>query len=288
LHEEIVAKYWDTKAFEYSKESLAWAYFELNDFEKTLTETDKLIKDRRIDKAIRDNLIQVKAHSLFNLRRYNEALTAYTEWLGKNTTAPDRLYIQYLQGLCYYRLKAFKNALDTWERVIATPTKDAFGKSALLKVADTLFQGGRFQMARERYRLFATRYPNDPEVADAQLRIAQTFYNDGRDEEAIAAYQYFLAKFPNHPRASDAYAGIENTAFRNTKKIGSDASLQGFLAKYPKSKFADQIQYQIAERAYKLKDFDTAVREFNKLILNYPGSEAIPTLCFISGTATTP
>ncbi len=283
LHEKIVAKYWDTTAYAYSKESLVWALFEMNQFTEALQEAEKVIKDRRLSKSIRSNMILVKGHCLFNRKQYKKALIAYKLWLEQNPKAPERINVQYLMGLAYYRLKAFKSALQIWEKVIAQPKGNKFSRDALLKVADTMFRGGDYQRARARYKLFIQRYPKHTSVPMAHLRVAQTYYNQGSDQKAIMAYQQFIQRFPNHESAALAQDGIENTAFRQMKKNPGLTNLRNFLARYSKSKFANQVQYQVAETFYKRKEYGTAIREFNKLILNYPGSEAIPNSMFYLG-----
>ncbi|MCK5242609.1 tetratricopeptide repeat protein, partial [bacterium] len=274
LNEKIITKYWDTKAYAYAKEALVWAYFEQDQFSLALKEAEKVIKDRRISKTIRADIALVKGHCLFNLKRYKPALENYSGWLKKNPRSPERVNIQYLMGLAYYRLKYYKSAMKIWEKVIAHPARNEFNRTALLKVADTLFRGRDNPRARARYQLYIQRYPKGSEVPLAYLRIAQTYYNQGFDEKAINAYRVFIRRFPNHASCETAQDGVETTAFRRVKKNPVMKNLRNYLAHYPKSKFANQIQYQIADKYYKSKNYPIAIRELNRLILNYPGSEA--------------
>jgi TolA-binding protein len=283
VFQEVTIKYWDTPAYTYSKESLVWALFEQNDYALVLQEAEKIIKDRQIDPSVRNGIVLLKGHALFNMKRYKDALECYNEWLLKNPNEPSRIYIQYLMGLGFYRLKFYKNALDIWEKVIASPARNEYSMNALLKVSDAFFRGGDFPRARSHYQLFINRYPADAGVSLAHLRIAQSLYNEGNDNAAIAGYKYFLAHYPQDENASAAREGIETTAFRLVKKQPQMGNLQAFLVSYPKSKFADQIQYQVADMLYKQKSYAEAIPQFNKLILNYPGSEAAANSMFYLG-----
>jgi TolA-binding protein len=283
IFQEVTIKYWDTPAYTYAKESLVWALFEQNDYALVLQESEKIIKDRQIDPSVRNGIVLLKGHALFNLKRYQEALECYNEWLLKNPKEPSRLYIQYLMGLGFYRLKFYKNALDIWEKVIASPERNEYSRNALLKVSDAFFRGGDYPRARSHYQLFIQRYAGDASVPLAQLRIAQSLYNEGNDNGAIAGYKYFLQHFPQDENAVAAREGIETTAFRLVKKQPQLQNLQAFLVSYPKSKFSDQIQYQVADMYYKQKAYAEAIPQFNKLILNYPGSEATANSMFYLG-----
>jgi TolA-binding protein len=283
IFQELTIKYWDTPAYTYAKESLVWALFEQNDYALVLQEAEKIIKDRQIDPAVRNSIVLLKGHALFNLKRYKDALECYNEWLQKNPKEPSRLYIQYLMGLGFYRLKFYKNAMDIWEKVIAQPVRNEYSRNALLKVSDAFFRGGDYPRARSHYQLFIQRYAGDTSVPLANLRISQSLYNEGNDNAAIASYKYFLQHFPQDENATAAREGIETTAFRLVKKQPQMQNLQAFLTSYPKSKFADQIQYQVADILYKQKSYAEAIPQFNKLILNYPGSEATANSMFYLG-----
>lgn len=283
LYEKISTKYWDTTAMAYAKESLVWSLFSEERYDDALAEAGKVIRDRRIDKSVRESIELVKGHCLFNLKNYKAALGIYQRWLRKNPRNKTRLQVQYLMGLAYYRMKYYKNALTIWGKIIDRPQRNEYTLEALLKVADALFRGGDYSRAIHYYRLFITRYPKNSSVALAHLRIAQSYYNLQEDQKAIAEYNYFIKAFPNDESLDTAKEGIENTIFRSVKKHPGVAAQRRFLARYPKSKFSDQVQYQLAESFYKAKKFAEAIPEFNRLILNYPGSEAVANAMFYLG-----
>jgi len=285
LFQQLITKYWDTTAYTYAKESLVWGLFEQEEYTQAMQEAERIIKDRQVAPSIRDQMVLVKGHCLFNMKNYKGALEAYNNWLTKHPREPSRIYIQYLMGLGFYRMKFYKNALEVWEKVIAQPSRDEFARNALAQVADALFRGGDFERARDRYLLFLKRYPEDAQAAFAYMRIAQTYFNLGQDAQAIRMYQLFIKKYPQDKGVAAAQDGIETTSFRQLKKNQTLPNLQRFLQYFPKGKFADQVQYQIAETYYKSKDYPNAIQQFNILILNYPGSEAIANSMFFLGNS---
>lgn len=283
LYEKIGTKYWDTTAMAYAKEALVWSLFAQERYQEALKEAERVIKDRRVNKDVRESIKLVKGHCLFNLKQYKEAIGIYQTWLTKNPKSNTRLQVHYLTGLAYYRMKYYKNALEVWEKIIASPQRNEYTMEALLKVADALFRGADYQRAVRHYSMFITRYPKESDVALAHLRIAQSYYNLQMDQKAIAEYKYFIQAYPNHESIETAKEGIENTVFRSVKKNPTIEQQRRFLAQYPKSKFANQVQYQLAETFYKAKNYAKAIPEFNRLILNYPGSEAIANAMFYLG-----
>jgi tol-pal system protein YbgF len=52
-------------------------------------------------------------------------------------------------------------------------------------------------------------------------------------------------------------------------------SFQTFLTDYPASKFADNAQYWLGESYYVTRNFDNAMREFEKLVAEHPDSQKL-------------
>jgi tol-pal system protein YbgF len=52
-------------------------------------------------------------------------------------------------------------------------------------------------------------------------------------------------------------------------------SFRSFLADYPSSKFADNAQYWLGESYYVTRNFDNAMREFDKLVTEHPESQKL-------------
>ena len=49
-----------------------------------------------------------------------------------------------------------------------------------------------------------------------------------------------------------------------------------FLVNYPSGGYADNAQYWLAEASYVTQDFDTAAKEFGKVLSVYPDSSKVP------------
>ena len=52
-------------------------------------------------------------------------------------------------------------------------------------------------------------------------------------------------------------------------------SFQKFLDEYPSGKFADNAQYWLGESYYVTRNFDSAMREFDKLVTTHPDSQKV-------------
>lgn len=52
-------------------------------------------------------------------------------------------------------------------------------------------------------------------------------------------------------------------------------AFQSFLDEYPNGKFADNAQYWLGESYYVTRNFDNAMREFNKLVTEHPDSQKV-------------
>jgi len=53
------------------------------------------------------------------------------------------------------------------------------------------------------------------------------------------------------------------------------AAFRSFLAAYPNGGYSDNAQYWLGEASYVNRDFDTAMREFNRVLERYPASNKV-------------
>jgi len=72
--------------------------------------------------------------------------------------------------------------------------------------------------------------------------------------------------------ARGAYQGALNI-LRKGKYEEATKKFRTFLSKYPNSEYADNAQYWLADANYIQKNYDVALKEFEKLLANFPKSK---------------
>jgi tol-pal system protein YbgF len=95
----------------------------------------------------------------------------------------------------------------------------------------------------------------------------------GRYEEAARGFQTYLAKYPRGPRADNATYWLGEAQFVQQQYEAALKSFQA-VAAFPESRRLPDAMYKVALSQYELKAFRNARATLQKLIAQYPESEA--------------
>jgi tol-pal system protein YbgF len=118
---------------------------------------------------------------------------------------------------------------------------------------------------------------NAPDVvfADESSVYGEAFaaMKAGRYEEAARGFQTYLAKYPRGPRADNATYWLGEAQFVQQQYELALKSFQA-VAAFPESRRLPDAMYKVALSQYELKAFRNARATLQKLIAQYPESEA--------------
>ncbi|MFH1843471.1 MAG: tetratricopeptide repeat protein, partial [bacterium] len=210
----------------------------------------------------------------FNQHEYDEALRQFSSYLAKHPDAPEAAVALANQADCYYRLQYYEQALESWGVLLSRFPDSGSAPTALYRMADTQFGLGQFAAARQSYRRLLSTYPDENRAADAAYGLASCAYNLGEFEAAIAAFDFFIASYPEDERVADASTGIQSCYYRGGK------DMHEYLAQNPDSPLTADIYWNQGQEAFNAGDFTAAARHFEKVTLDYPGSESGPGALF--------
>jgi len=137
------------------------------------------------------------ANSLFNLRRFEEAIPRYQEFL---KACPEDVYGLFYLGLAYAHCGRNQDSLETFGKAIQLDPNlpEVHNNMGIL-----LKREGRLREAEEAYKK-ATRC--NSQYLEAYFNLANLYYETGRYSEAIQGYEQVLKINPNF---SQAQANIE-------------------------------------------------------------------------------
>jgi tol-pal system protein YbgF len=95
----------------------------------------------------------------------------------------------------------------------------------------------------------------------------------GRYEEAARGFQTYLAKYPRGPRADNATYWLGEAQFVQQQYEAALKSFQA-VAAFPESRRLPDAMYKVALSQYELKAFRNSRATLQKLIAQYPESDA--------------
>ena len=163
----------------------------------------------------------------------------------------------------------------------------------------------QYDEARTKYQEIQEKAPDRSYDADIMLRIADTYFGEEKYSEALVEYQSFLNFHPVHRDAPYAQFQIALCSYNEFTTIDRDpamsrAALKEFVAlleKYPGSAYEDQAKTHAAVcrdrlAAYELYvgkfyhkkgSYASAIDRLEKLLVDYPGSNAEKDALFTTG-----
>jgi len=106
-----------------------------------------------------------------------------------------------------------------------------------------------------------------------RFKLADEMFQMGRFEEAAKKYIELVNEEPKHEFADKA---LNNAAvcYENTRRFESALKLyERIFREYPSSKLADSALFRVAVNAENSYDFDRAVESYQRLVKDYPASK---------------
>ncbi len=113
-----------------------------------------------------------QALSLFNERRYREAIQIFQQLIDQNDRHPLADNAQYWIGECYYMLGDYQAAVLAFEKVFLFPQSNK-NDYAQYKLGLSYYRMGNRERAREEFQRLLDNYPDSPLVDKAKEYLAQ-------------------------------------------------------------------------------------------------------------------
>lgn len=192
--------------------------------------------------------------------------------LEKITILDDTLSQQtlYLLADCYLYDGLKNNARMALEKAYKMPYVSEIQEEAMLHYAKLCFElsYSPFNEAIKAFQEFIDKYPNSPRLDDAYSNLSKAFLFSKNYKEAIEALeniQHITPEIEEAYQRSCFYRGLElfNNLDFEQAIIHFDKSLNN--SKYNKI-YAAQAIYWKGEAYYRLKDYQNALKQFNKFL----------------------
>ena len=158
-------------------------------------------------------------HGHIDVDRYARAADAYSYYLTHFPNDKDSVEVHYLLGdIYFFKLKKYEDAGDQYLAVGKTKPVGKLHREALLQAIasyeklrrDHSASGGKKELLPtdkrmgEAIDLYATLFPQDPEIANVLYKNGQLFYDYGEYDEAVKRFGLIVEKYPKKEVAAAA------------------------------------------------------------------------------------
>jgi len=149
-----------------------------------------------------------EAESLYRLKQYAAARSAYDDVISKDAASPMAPEAIYGVGVCDLELKRPEAAIKAFRELLKTWPDHAQAGSATFYLAQTLVETKKYSEAVPLLSTFETKYPKSKLVPDAHYLLGVTRLAAGEREAGVKELQAFIAANPNHQMVPAARRAI--------------------------------------------------------------------------------
>jgi TolA-binding protein len=209
----------------------------------------------------------------FNQKQYDQSLAQMDAFIQESTNTVRVAEAIYDSGLALYNQQYYTEALARWKQVIDGYRFSPFRSLAYLQTGRTQFGLGKFDQAIAAYQALAANYPNSPEAQEAQFQIIQCYYNKGDVRGAFQQFMAFKSAYPVDERikgVAELLLGAYQAQGDNnlhSKELGE------LLRSSPGSGTASAILWERGASLFNKKDYASAQKYFQRIMLSYPNDE---------------
>jgi TolA-binding protein len=145
-----------------------------------------------------------EAESLYRLKQFAAARSAYDDVLSKDAASPLAPEAVYGLALCELELRRPEPAIKAFRDLLTSWPDHSTAASATFYLAQTLADQKRYAEAVPLLTPFATKYPKSKLVPDAQYLLGSTRLAMGERDAGVAELKDFVTAYPGHPQAAAA------------------------------------------------------------------------------------
>jgi len=182
--------------------------------------------------------------------------------------------VNLLIGQCYFHQNRFPEALKKFETLLNNPLAKSLRDACLYWIAEVNFRGNNFSQARSYYEKIVDEFPKSSYVVSAYYSLGWCLFQESKFGEALQYFKILEEQFPREPQTRDVSFKIIECMFNLKDYAALRDKLNSYLKIYAqdKSRLA-YLYFYLAEANYYMENFQEAIDEYDKVLLNTPDTK---------------
>jgi tetratricopeptide (TPR) repeat protein len=237
------------------KQLLGQIYFEKKNYAKALPLLEYYVKNS--SKVSKEDLYEI-SYSYYEAKQLTKAIEGFKQLSNENDSLGQNS--MYLLGDCYLRTNQKANARTAFQYCANNSSNKQQQEISLFNYAKLSYELGYQDVALNEMRRFLDNYPNSQNNAEAREILVALLANTNNFKDALSLYESFdkpTASMQNvYPRI---LYGRAVEYFNDQQLIKADELFTKIL-KLPPSSVTPYANFWKGEIAYRLPDYDAAIR----------------------------
>jgi tetratricopeptide (TPR) repeat protein len=293
----------NTTDFFFIDYNIGYSHFKLKEYEKAGEAFTVFLQKDTIPDAIKYDALIRLGDSYFATTNYKEAISTYKKVTNNYGLGADYAAYQigmshgfideneakiivlkkiinnypvsnlkddalYQLGTTYSKLKDFKNAHFSYDRLLKKHPKSVFLSRTLLRQGLLYFNEGKNKQSLMKYKDVAARFPNSPDALEAVTNARKVYIVEGDLEDYVSWIS--TLKFINSTNSeleNTTFAVAEKKYFESEKWEEIIKSLQKYNKDFPEGMHTIKASYYLAAVFFKATEFKKAI-PYYELIIN--------------------
>ncbi len=193
------------------------------------------IKHLKHDNPKRISALYGLAWSLFEQKKFRQAITAFDNFILESPNAAEKLEASLRKADCYFYLRDFENATKIYASLSEDKKNQKFAEYAAFQLALTYIQRGEINRGIEHLRNFLNKFPGSIYSEVVRFNIAWAYFTNEQYKKAIDEFN-------------------------------------AFISEYPESQLMPRVLLNKGDAFYNLSEFDSAIVYYKNLIEQFPTS----------------
>ncbi|NWF90636.1 MAG: tetratricopeptide repeat protein [Ignavibacteriaceae bacterium] len=253
----------------------AYSYFNLKDYENAVIAFSEFINQNYTDDKASDAKLRL-ADSHYGNKNYKAASKIYKEIFLSGGDVAKNPYVQYQYAQALYKGGNSSEAISQFRILQSTFPESEYADKSMFIIGWIFFQNGSYSEAINSYRALMNMYPNSELNPIAYCSIGDAFFNQSKYDSAIVNYQKVLKLYPNSDNVFDAVNGMLYSHLAQNRDKDAIELVDNFVLKNPNRSFSDELFFKKAEIYYNQSAYEEAKSSYSDFITRFPRSELIP------------
>ncbi len=208
------------------------------------------------------------AGELQNANDFQGALSAWTDFLEKNSSDPRCDAALYYRSICNFQLNRYTESIADLRRLLELPAArfnqraDALYFAALANQRLAEREPHRLEAAKILWETLLSEFPQTKNWTNATFRLADIYYRQKKYDLAISRYQQIIKRDPGSSFAPLSVMEIGRSYFDKGQFKEAAAIFNQFLGRWPNHENRLDVTLLLADAQFEMNQFGTAEKNY--------------------------
>ncbi|MFD2915880.1 tetratricopeptide repeat protein [Psychroserpens luteus] len=248
--------------------NIAYTYFKLKNYSKATEHFQKFVNNHKEDKLRLNDAYLRLGDGYFVSSDYNSAISAYDKAIAINEIESD--YATFQKTMSYGFSGQGSKKISGLNSFINDYPRSSLRDDAMYELANSYIKTNETDKAMAMYDRLNSEYKNSVFISKALLRQGLSYYNANNNERALSKFKKVASDYPSTEEANQAVA-TARLIYIDLGRVEEYAAWVKTLDYINVTDAElDNTSYLAAEKQYLDNNTDSAIRQFNKYLNEFP------------------